>query len=65
MLHAGQPIMAWAVGNAKQEIRGSNPVVTKEAAGASKIDPLMATFNAGMLMGLNPSAGAQMRVRAL
>lgn len=52
--HGGQRIMAWAVGNAKQELRGSNYVVTKQAAGAAKIDPLMALFNAGMLMFQNP-----------
>lgn len=57
MRHSGQALMAWAVGNAKVELRGSNYVVTKQAAGAAKIDPLMATFNAGMLMFLNPQAG--------
>jgi len=56
MQHCGQPLMAWAVGNAKTELRGSNYLVTKQAAGASKIDPLMATFNAAMLMFLNPVA---------
>ncbi len=56
MQHCGQPLMAWAVGNAKTELRGSNYIVTKQAAGASKIDPLMATFNAAMLMFLNPEA---------
>jgi len=56
MVHCGQPLMAWAVGNAKTELRGSNYLVTKQAAGASKIDPLMATFNASMLMFLNPEA---------
>lgn len=56
MVHCRQPIMAWAVGNAKTELRGSNYIVTKQAAGASKIDPLMATFNAAMLMFQNPVA---------
>jgi len=56
MIHRGQPLMAWAVGNAKTELRGSNYIVTKQAAGASKIDPLMATFNAAMLMFQNPEA---------
>lgn len=56
MLHGGQPIMTWAVNNAKQELKGSNYVVTKQAAGAAKIDPLMATFNAAMLMFANPVA---------
>lgn len=59
MLHCGQPLMAWAVGNAKTELRGSNYLVTKQAAGASKIDPLMALFNAAMLMFLNPEAAGR------
>ncbi|EPE99525.1 terminase large subunit [Rhizobium grahamii] len=54
--HCDQPLMAWAVGNAKTELRGSNYLVTKQAAGASKIDPLMALFNAAMLMFQNPEA---------
>lgn len=54
--HCGQPMMTWVVGNAKTELKGSNYVVTKQAAGAAKIDPLMATFNAAMLMFLNPEA---------
>ncbi len=56
MQHCGQPLMNWAVGNAKLELKGSNYIVTKQAAGSSKIDPLMATFNAAMLMFLNPEA---------
>lgn len=54
--HGAQPIMEWSVANARQELRGSNYVVTKQAAGAAKIDPLMATFNAAMLMFANPVA---------
>jgi phage terminase large subunit-like protein len=56
MLHAAQPIMSWAVGNAKQELKGSTYMVTKNASGSAKIDPLMATFNAAMLMFMNPAA---------
>jgi len=56
MRHCNQPLMAWAVGNAKTEVRGSNVLVTKQAAGSAKIDPLMATFNAAMLMFANPVA---------
>lgn len=55
-LHGDQPIMAWSVGNAKQTLRGSNYIVTKEASGAGKIDLLAALFNAAMLMFLNPTA---------
>lgn len=55
-LHGDQPIMAWCVGNAKQVLKGSNYIVTKEVSGAAKIDLLMALFNAAMLMFLNPVA---------
>ncbi len=55
-LHGDQAIMAWCVGNAKQTLKGSNYVVTKEVSGAAKIDLLMALFNAAMLMFLNPEA---------
>lgn len=56
MVHGDQAIMAWNVGNAKQTLRGSNYVVTKEVSGAAKIDMLMALFNAAMLMFSNPEA---------
>ena len=55
--HGGIGLMAWAVGNAKAELKGSNWVVSKQTAGASKIDPLMATFNAAWLMLRNPAGG--------
>ncbi|CDN52525.1 Putative phage terminase, large subunit [Neorhizobium galegae bv. officinalis bv. officinalis str. HAMBI 1141] len=58
-LHGDQPLMAWAVGNAKQTLKGSNYVVTKEVSGAAKIDPLMALFNAAMLMFQNPEAAGK------
>jgi phage terminase large subunit-like protein len=56
LLHGGQPIFAWAAGNAKQRLKGSNYVVEKELAGAAKIDPLIALFNAAMRMRENPQA---------
>ncbi len=55
-VHGDQSIMSWSVGNAKQTLRGSNYVVTKEVSGAAKIDMLMALFNAAMLMFQNPEA---------
>jgi phage terminase large subunit-like protein len=54
MVHPGQPLMAWCVSNAKVELRGNNIVITKQAAGSAKIDPLLALFNAVSLMALNP-----------
>lgn len=48
--HADQPIMSWAVGNARQEMKGNSYMITKQASGVSKIDPLAATFNAIWLM---------------
>ena len=56
MIHSRQPVMAWAVGNAKIEIKGSAQLITKQSAGPAKIDPVMATLNAAMLMMLNPTA---------
>ena len=54
--HSGQPMMAWCVGNAKVEPRGNSILITKQASGSAKIDPLMALFNAVQLMSLNPEA---------
>lgn len=60
MRHCGQGLMAWAVGNAKMELRGSNYLITKQAAGAAKIDPVMATLNAAVLMMNNPEPPASL-----
>jgi len=56
LIHGGQPLMAWCVGNAKVEPKGNAVSITKQAAGLAKIDPLMATFNAVSLLSLNPAA---------
>lgn len=54
--HQGSPMMAWCVGNAKVEPKGNSILITKQASGTAKIDPLMALFNAVSLMSLNPEA---------
>jgi phage terminase large subunit-like protein len=56
MAHGGQPLMAWCVGNAKVELRGSAESITKQTAGSAKIDPLMGLFDAVSLMAMNPVA---------
>ena len=56
MKHQGSRLMAWCCGNAKVEPRGNSILITKQASGTAKIDPLMATFNAVSLMSLNPAA---------
>lgn len=44
--HCGQRLMDWCVGNAMVKVTGSNVMITKQASGIAKIDPLMATFDA-------------------
>lgn len=60
LVHGGQALMAWCVGNAKIEPRGNAVLITKQASGTGKIDPLLATFNAVTLMSLNPEGMGSM-----
>lgn len=62
LVHCGQPLMRWCVGNAKTEMRGNAQVVTKAISGAGKIDPLMGLFNAVMLMSANPQPSSRARL---
>lgn len=59
LVHCGQPLMAWCVGNARIEDKGNAILVTKQASGKAKIDPLMALFNAVSLMSLNPEGSGK------
>ncbi|WP_427183630.1 terminase large subunit [Bordetella bronchialis] len=54
--HGGRPMMAWCVSNARIEPRANSILITKQASGTAKIDPLMALLNAAHLMALNPEA---------
>lgn len=56
LVHAGRPLMAWCVSNAKVEPKGNAILITKQASGTAKIDPLMAGFDAVELMMRNPTA---------
>lgn len=59
LVHDGSAMMAWCVGNAKVEPKGNSILITKQASGFAKIDPLMGLFNAVSLMSLNPAANGK------
>lgn len=56
LIHSGSKMMAWAVSNAKVVPSGNAQLITKQASGTGKIDPVMASLNAVSLMALNPEA---------
>lgn len=58
--HGGTALMNWCVGNAKVEPKGNAILITKQASGTAKIDPLMALFNAVALLALNPEGMGSM-----
>ena len=60
-LPAKQGMMLWAVGNARVEPRANSILITKQASGSAKIDPLMALFDAATLMALNPEPSEDAR----
>ncbi|GAA6190882.1 terminase large subunit [Phaeobacter sp. NW0010-22] len=59
LVHCGQRMMTWCVGNAKTEARGNAVIVTKAQSGTAKIDPLMSLFNCIQLMSWNPVASGK------
>lgn len=54
--HGGTEMMNWCVGNARIEPRANGIIITKQASGTAKIDPLIAMINAVSLMSLNPKS---------
>lgn len=56
LLHDGSAMMAWCVSNCKIEPRANGALITKQASGSAKIDPVIALLNAAMVMNLNPPA---------
>ena len=56
MRHDGSALMAWCIGNVKQESRGASAVAITKQSPSAKIDPVAAMFSAVQLMSLNPEA---------
>lgn len=55
-VHDGSRLMAWCVSNAKEEQGRQTVMITKNVAGAAKIDPFIAALNATKLLEANPEA---------
>jgi len=55
LVHGGAPLMAWSVSNCKAEPRANAVLITKQASGFAKIDPVMALFSAATLLALAPA----------
>lgn len=56
LLHGGTRLMAWCVGNCRIEPRGNAVLITKQASGTAKIDPVMGLLNAAALMTVAPQS---------
>ncbi|MBV2181692.1 MAG: terminase large subunit [Castellaniella sp.] len=54
-IHGGRPMMAWCVSNCRVEQRSNSILITKQASGKAKIDPVMALLDAAQLMAMNPA----------
>lgn len=65
--HSGTRLMDWCVGNARVEPKGNAIAINKQISGSAKIDPVMALFNAVVLMSLNPEpmSGSYLNAREL
>lgn len=56
LVHDGNALGNWCVGNAKGVVKGNGFYITKQHSGSGKIDPLIALFNAVDLMQTDPEA---------
>jgi phage terminase large subunit-like protein len=56
-VHGGQALMAGASATRRSSRAATPIVITKQASGSAKIDPLMALFDAAHLMALAPQVG--------
>lgn len=54
LIHGGQKLMRFCVGNAKVVQRGNAVVIEKQVSGKAKIDALISSLTAAMLMSRNP-----------
>jgi phage terminase large subunit-like protein len=54
-IHGGRPMMAWCVSNCRVEQRSNSILITKQASGKAKIDPVMALLDAAQIMATNPA----------
>lgn len=59
LVHGGQRLMTWAVGNAKVQATAASVLMSKAEAGSGKIDPVIALLNAFQLMALHPKAAGK------
>lgn len=60
--HSGLSLMDWCVGNARTEPKGNAIMITKQKSGRGKIDPLIATGNAAILMSWNPAPAVRVDI---
>ncbi|OWV40396.1 terminase large subunit domain-containing protein [Mameliella alba] len=56
LVHGGQRLMTWCVGNARVRATTAAVMMDKSEAGSAKIDPVIALLNAFQLMAMHPQA---------
>ncbi|PIT06826.1 terminase large subunit [Snodgrassella communis] len=54
--HGDNAMMAWSMSNARTELRSNSLLITKQASGWAKIDPVMAMLDAVHILTENPNA---------